>query len=129
MTKIITFLFALLSICTLAYPMPTETERQDALNLMYMDSTDQELHFYNTSNYESVEPRWINGLVHYSCAYSNFLGKGYVLSVIKSEDGKVWQIQRQYGADQKVINESWTCINCNGESYSFPTINEHGLCE
>lgn len=115
--------------CNLAYPMPTEDERQEALKLMYLDSTDQELHFRNTSNYESTVPKWIQTLVHYSCAYSSFNGKGYIVSVIKEENGKIWMIQRQFGDDEQSVHDTWTCVNCSGESFNFPTVNEHGLCE
>jgi hypothetical protein len=129
MSKILIMLTSLLLVCTSVLAHPSEDERQTALKLMYLDNTDQELHFYQTNNYESTSPRWIDGLVHYSCAYSNFSGKGYITSVIKSEEGKIWSIQRHFGPDKVSINNTWTCVNCSGESFNFPAINEHGLCQ
>lgn len=114
---------------TVCYAEPTYQEYHTALTLMYLDETEQELHFTNTSNYESTQPQLVSGLIHYATAYSTFNGKGYILSVIKVENGKVWRIQRHYGPENLSIDDYWICVNCNGESYNFPTINEHGLCE
>lgn len=122
-------LVALLLLSSTVFAQPSEADRQDALKLMFLDTTDQYLHFYETSNFESVSPKWVNGLIHYNCAYSTFNGKGFVTSVIKVEAGKVWQIQRHEGPEELTLNGIWTCINCNGTNFNYPVINEHGLCE
>lgn len=112
---------------------PTESDRQRALELMYTVVSDQELHFKETSNYESVDAHWNEGLIYQACAYSNFNGKGFVATVTKIENGKVYNIERHFGDDVTVeskIDGVWTCKNCNGESYDFrKQVNEHRFCD
>ena len=123
------FLFTYFNLINLASAKPTEDDRQKALELMYTLSSDQDLHFIETSNYETVQPRWVKGLLPSSCAYSNTVGKGYILTVKKIEQGKVWIIQRHFGDADPFINSVWTCANCNGENYEIrEKSNEHGLC-
>lgn len=112
--------------------MPSEADRQEALELMYQLSSDQELHFRETSNYETTTARWRNGFVYQACAYSNFVGKGHVTTVSKVIKGKVYNIERHFGDDankENNISVNWTCVNCNGERYEIvKEANEHGLC-
>ena len=108
---------------------PNAVDSNNANALIYTIQSDQNLHFTETSNYESVMPKSYAGLIYYSCAYSTFNGKGYVASVIKIENGKVWKIQVHIGPENPSIDETWTCQNCNGGAFNWPSVNEHGLCQ
>lgn len=130
--KILALITLFLLFTTNALSAPTEQDRQKALKLMYVLTSDQELHFIETSNYETTLPRWNDGFVYYSCAYSNFRGKGYVATISKIEKGKAWVIERHFGDDPTIednISGYWTCQNCTGEKYEIhKKANEHGLC-
>lgn len=131
--KIIAFiLLSFILIVPNVFAMPSEEDRQEALTLMYTMSSDQELHFRETSNYETSKPKWKDGFIYQSCAYSNFVGKGYITTVSRVIKGKVWVIERHFGDNAQVednISEYWTCKNCQGEQYAvFKEANEHELC-
>lgn len=132
--KLIKFLIIVI-LCTCVSPrslkaMPTESDRQTALSLMYTMENAQEQTFEETSNYDTIDATWHNGLIPSACSYSTFAGKGYILTVAKVESGKVYTIQREYGPENPTINGTWTCVNCNGQKYNiFHSPNEHGLCK
>lgn len=134
MKKFIVFLILLFAVNnTLISAQPSDEDNSQAEVLLYTLTSDQELHFRETSNYESVHPTYHeNGLITHSCAYSNFVGKGYIATVSKVEEGKIWVIQEHVGQDpskDSYTHTSWTCMNCNEENYEiFQEVNEHGLC-
>lgn len=129
MKSLFLFLFVYSLLTYTAFAVPSETDRQEALKMLYTVSNGQEQSFFETSNYESTTPQMIGDLVVQSCAYSTLAGKGHIDTVSKVEAGKVYIIQRHTGDANPVIHERWTCTNCTGENYNMiiPT-NEHGLC-
>lgn len=128
------FIILFIIIPVIGYTAPTEADRETALSLMYELSSDQELHFAETSNYETTNTRWIDGFLLQASAYSTFAGKGYVLTVTKVEYGNAYIIERHFGDDDAIaahIKTVWTCMNCSkGESFTFDKHpNEHGLVQ
>lgn len=114
MKGLLLFLFICLIFNELAWGMPSESDRQTALNLMYTISNQQEQTFYENSNYETVPQHYVDGLMPSVEAYSTLQGKGYIITVAKVENGKVWIIQRHEGPDANVdlnIKDSWTITN------------------
>lgn len=130
MNKFIFVLILLMS--TIAYAEPSEQDTVAAEELLYTLTSDQTLHFKETSNYQSVGAKWKDGFIFQSCAYSTFNGKGYIATVSKIENGKVWNIEQHYGQDNTIAataKEDWTCMNCQGEKYEIiKETNEHSLC-
>lgn len=117
---------------TLLQASPSIEDTTIANELLYTLESDQTLHFKENSYYQSVTARIYKGLIYQSCAYSTFNGKGFIATVSKVENGKVWNIEKHVGQDNTIAaaaKTSWTCMNCNGENYEIvKTTNEHGLC-
>lgn len=127
--KTLFFLLAFTLMTTIAFATPTEADRQEALSLIYTVSNGQNQTFEETSNYQSVTARMVGSFVISSCAYSNLEGKGYISTVSKVDEGRVFIIQRHEGDADPILHTSWTCMNCSGETYDmFDRVNEHGLC-